>query len=64
MAAVQLSRLWGLDVYATASPGKWDTLHAMGFDDDHIANSRTLEFEPKFSRDHPMEREWTSCSIV
>jgi len=49
MAAVQLSRLWGLDVYATASPGKWDTLHAMGFDDDHIANSRTLEFEPKFS---------------
>ena len=42
-------RLWGLDVYATASPGKWETLRSMGFDDDHIANSRTLEFEQKFS---------------
>ncbi|ACC40921.1 polyketide synthase Pks7 [Mycobacterium marinum M] len=48
MAAVQLARLWGLEVFATASPGKWDTLRAMGFDDDHIANSRTLEFEEKF----------------
>ena len=25
MAAVQLARHWGLDVYATASPGKWET---------------------------------------
>jgi polyketide synthase 12 len=49
MAAVQLAKHWGLDVYATASPGKWDVLRGMGFDDDHIANSRTLEFEPKFS---------------
>ena len=37
MAAVQLARHWGLEVYATASPGKWNTLRGMGFDDDHIA---------------------------
>lgn len=49
MAAVQLARHWGLDVYATASPGKWEVLHSMGFDEDHIANSRTLEFEQKFA---------------
>ena len=49
MAAVQLAKHWGLDVYATASPGKWEVLRSMGFDDDHIANSRTLDFEQKFS---------------
>ncbi|HYB39508.1 MAG TPA: SDR family NAD(P)-dependent oxidoreductase, partial [Mycobacterium sp.] len=48
MAAVQLARHLGLEVFATASCGKWDTLRAMGFDDDHIADSRTLEFEDKF----------------
>ena len=40
--------IWGLEVFATASRGKWDTLRAMGFDDDHIADSRSLEFEDKF----------------
>ncbi|OBF54597.1 polyketide synthase [Mycobacterium sp. 852002-53434_SCH5985345] len=49
MAAVQLARHWGAEVFATASRGKWDTLRAMGFDDDHIADSRTLDFEEKFS---------------
>lgn len=48
MAAVQLARHWGVEVFATASRGKWDTLRAMGFDDDHIADSRTLDFEDKF----------------
>ena len=48
MAAVQLARHLGLEVFATASRGKWDTLRAMGFDDDHISDSRTLEFEEKF----------------
>ena len=48
MAAVQLARYWGAEVFATASPGKWETLRTMGFDDRHIANSRTLEFEEKF----------------
>ena len=49
MAAVQLARHWGLEVFATASLGKWETLRSMGFDDDHIANSRTVDFEHKFS---------------
>lgn len=48
MAAVQLARHWGLEVFATASRGKWDTLRAMGFDDEHIGDSRTLDFEEKF----------------
>jgi len=48
MAAVQLARHLGLEVFATASRGKWDTLRAMGFDEDHIADSRSLEFEDKF----------------
>src|SRR6201995_3731043 len=48
MAAVQLGRHLGLEVFATASRGKWDTLRAMGFDDDHISDSRSLDFEEKF----------------
>ncbi|HWS92509.1 MAG TPA: acyltransferase domain-containing protein, partial [Mycobacterium sp.] len=48
MAAVQLARHFGLEVFATASRGKWDTLRAMGFDDDHISDSRSCEFEDKF----------------
>ena len=48
MAAVQLARHFGAEVFATASRGKWDTLRSMGFDDDHIGDSRTLEFEDKF----------------
>ncbi|MEU8417564.1 SDR family NAD(P)-dependent oxidoreductase [Amycolatopsis japonica] len=47
MAAVQLARHFGAEIYVTASPAKWDTLRAMGFDDDHIASSRTLDFEDK-----------------
>jgi polyketide synthase 7 len=48
MAAVQLARHWGAEVFVTASRGKWDTLRAMGFDDDRIGDSRALEFEEKF----------------
>ena len=48
MAAVQLARYWGAEVFATASRGKWDTLRAMGFDDKHIGDSRSVEFEEKF----------------
>ncbi|WP_372515543.1 type I polyketide synthase [Mycobacterium intermedium] len=48
MAAVQLARHWGVEVFATASRSKWDVLRSVGFDDDHIADSRTLEFEQKF----------------
>jgi acyl transferase domain-containing protein/D-arabinose 1-dehydrogenase-like Zn-dependent alcohol dehydrogenase/NADP-dependent 3-hydroxy acid dehydrogenase YdfG/acyl carrier protein len=49
MAAVQLARSWGARVFVTASRSKWETLRSMGFDDDHIGDSRTLEFEEKFS---------------
>ncbi|WP_372455150.1 SDR family NAD(P)-dependent oxidoreductase [Streptomyces asiaticus] len=49
MAAVQLARHLGAEVYATASPGKWDTLRAMGFDEKHIASTRDLEFERRFT---------------
>ncbi|MET9606153.1 SDR family NAD(P)-dependent oxidoreductase [Streptomyces sp. NPDC006512] len=47
-AAVQLARHWGADVYATASPAKWDTLRGLGLTDDKIASSRTLDFEDTF----------------
>ncbi|MGW2332278.1 type I polyketide synthase, partial [Streptomyces sp. NPDC001700] len=48
MAAIQLARHLGAEVFATASEGKWGVLRSLGLDDDHIASSRTLEFERKF----------------
>ncbi|MEU3188557.1 SDR family NAD(P)-dependent oxidoreductase [Streptomyces sp. NPDC006923] len=48
MAAIQLARHWGVEVFATASPGKWDAVRALGVADDHIASSRTLDFEEQF----------------
>ena len=48
IAAVQLARHLGAEVYGTASPGKWDTLRGLGLDDAHIASSRTLDFEADF----------------
>ncbi|MEU3228514.1 polyketide synthase dehydratase domain-containing protein, partial [Streptomyces sp. NPDC006976] len=42
MAATQIARHLGAEVYGTAGTGKWDTLRALGFDDAHLANSRTL----------------------
>ncbi|NEO91651.1 MAG: SDR family NAD(P)-dependent oxidoreductase, partial [Moorea sp. SIO3G5] len=42
MAAVQIAQQAGAEVFATASPPKWDALKAMGV--KHIMNSRTLEF--------------------
>ena len=59
MAAVQLARHWGAEVFATASRGKWETLRAMGFDDEHIADSRALEFEEKFLS--TTEGSWNGC---
>ncbi|GAA2529842.1 type I polyketide synthase [Winogradskya humida] len=49
MAAIQLARHLGAEVFATASPGKWDTLRALGVEDDHIASSRTLDFAGQFA---------------
>ena len=34
MAAVQLARHLGAEVFGTASPGKWDALRGLGLDDD------------------------------
>ncbi|WP_369172972.1 type I polyketide synthase [Streptomyces sp. R28] len=48
MAAVQLARHLGAEVYGTASQGKWDTLRELGLSDERIASSRTLEFEDQF----------------
>ncbi|MDX3119112.1 SDR family NAD(P)-dependent oxidoreductase [Streptomyces scabiei] len=48
MAAIQLARHLGAEVYATASPAKWGTLRALGLDDAHIASSRDLGFASAF----------------
>src|SRR5262249_50732927 len=48
MAAVTIARHLGLEVFATASPGKHPVLRAMGFDEDHIASSRDAAFEARF----------------
>ncbi|OLF05944.1 hypothetical protein BU204_36795 [Actinophytocola xanthii] len=48
MAAVQLARHLGAEVFATASEGKWDVLRGLGVAEDHIASSRTLDFEQAF----------------
>ena len=48
MAAVQIARHLGAELYATASPAKWDVLAAAGLDREHIASSRDLDFEEAF----------------
>ncbi|MFI9082404.1 MDR/SDR family oxidoreductase, partial [Streptomyces sioyaensis] len=48
MAAVQLARYLGAEVFATASPGKWGVLRGLGLDEAHIASSRDLDFERLF----------------
>jgi NADPH:quinone reductase-like Zn-dependent oxidoreductase/NADP-dependent 3-hydroxy acid dehydrogenase YdfG/acyl carrier protein len=48
MAAVQLARYLGAEVFATASLAKHDVLRGMGLDEQHIADSRALEFEQRF----------------
>ncbi|WP_067464458.1 type I polyketide synthase [Nocardia amamiensis] len=48
MAAVQLARHLGAELYVTASTPKWEVLRGLGFDDAHIGDSRTLDFEEKF----------------
>ncbi|MFI1049744.1 type I polyketide synthase [Streptomyces griseoruber] len=73
-AAVQLARHRGAEVYATAHPAKWDTLRGLGLPDDHIASSRTLDFEDLFRRGTPdgrgvevvlnsLAREFTDASL-
>ncbi|MFC5007210.1 zinc-binding dehydrogenase, partial [Dactylosporangium cerinum] len=47
-AAVQLARHLGAEVYATAGRAKQRVLRALGIPDDHIGDSRTLDFEERF----------------
>ena len=48
MATVAIARHLGLEIYATASPGKHPVLAAMGLDRGHVASSRTADFEGRF----------------
>ncbi|MFC7591214.1 SDR family NAD(P)-dependent oxidoreductase [Nonomuraea antimicrobica] len=48
MAAVQLGRHLGAEVFGTAHPRKWDLLRTMGLDDAHIASSRSTDFADAF----------------
>ncbi|OON31195.1 type I polyketide synthase, partial [Micromonospora sp. Rc5] len=49
MAAIQLAHHFGATVYATASPGKWETLRGLGVAPERIASSRSTEFEAVFA---------------
>ncbi|WP_106396530.1 type I polyketide synthase [Actinocorallia populi] len=48
LAAIQLARHLGADVFATAGPAKQPLLRAMGVPADHIASSRELAFAGEF----------------
>ncbi|HEV2639014.1 MAG TPA: SDR family NAD(P)-dependent oxidoreductase [Actinocrinis sp.] len=48
MAALQLARVWDAQVYATASPAKWDVLRSLGQSGERTASSRDLDFERAF----------------
>lgn len=50
LAATQLARHRGVEVFGTAHPRKWDVLRAEGIGEDRLASSRTVEFEDKFRR--------------
>jgi candicidin polyketide synthase FscB len=49
MAAVQVARYLGAEVFATAGEGKWPVVESLGVDRARIASSRTLEFEEVFA---------------
>jgi acyl transferase domain-containing protein/NADPH:quinone reductase-like Zn-dependent oxidoreductase/acyl carrier protein len=47
-AAVAIAQQCGAEVFATASPAKWEALEAAGLPAERIASSRDLEFEQRF----------------
>ncbi|MEU9986405.1 type I polyketide synthase [Streptomyces sp. NPDC048045] len=49
LAAVQLARHWGAEVYATASPAERDTVRAAGVPDSHLASLHDDDFVGKFT---------------
>ncbi|WP_407672378.1 type I polyketide synthase [Parafrankia discariae] len=48
LAALQVARHLGAEVFATASPAKWGALRALGVPAERIASSRTTDFEAAF----------------
>ncbi|WP_063048054.1 type I polyketide synthase [Nocardia vulneris] len=48
LAAVQVARWIGAEVFVTASVAKWPVLRELGFGDERIGDSRSLDFEAKF----------------
>ncbi|MGH3373524.1 MAG: SDR family NAD(P)-dependent oxidoreductase, partial [Actinoallomurus sp.] len=48
MAAVQLARHLGAEVFATASRPKWDAVRGLGVEEGRIASSRDLDFRDRF----------------
>ncbi|MCU1470893.1 MAG: Acyl transferase [Glaciihabitans sp.] len=48
LAAIQLARHFGAEVFATAGPGKHSILREWGIADDHMASSRSLDFAGEF----------------
>ncbi|HEV7615664.1 MAG TPA: SDR family NAD(P)-dependent oxidoreductase, partial [Solirubrobacterales bacterium] len=48
MAATQIARHLGAEVWATASPRKWEAVRDGGVAEERIASSRTLEFRGRF----------------
>ena len=50
MAAVQLARHLGAEVYATASEPKWPAVRGLGVQAERIASSRSLEFGERFPK--------------
>ncbi|MCM3926170.1 MDR/SDR family oxidoreductase, partial [Frankia sp. AiPs1] len=50
LAALQVARYLGAEVFTTASPGKWGALRARGVPAERIASSRTTDFEAQFAQ--------------
>ncbi len=48
MAAIQLAKRAGAEVFATASPAKWEALRELGLPAENIASSRDLSFKDAF----------------
>lgn len=48
LAAVQIAQSIGAEIFATASPGKWEFLKSQGV--THMMNSRTLDFAEEIMR--------------
>ncbi|WP_455432475.1 SDR family NAD(P)-dependent oxidoreductase, partial [Streptomyces leeuwenhoekii] len=50
MAAVQIARMKGAEVFGSCGPAKRGTLRALGLDEAHIVSSRDLEFEESIGK--------------